>query len=90
MNERIKELMEQAGPLQEVLSEIYGGTPGRYVRNKALLDFQLEKFAELMIKKFDGILLLEYIDCVGEQDKQAADRIARLRGKVETYFGAEL
>lgn len=51
MNERIRELMEQAGPLQEVLSEIYGGTPGRYVRNKALLDFQLEKFAELIVKE---------------------------------------
>ena len=49
MNERIKLLAEQAGPLQEVLSEIHGGTPGRYVKNKALLDFQLEKFAELIV-----------------------------------------
>ena len=51
MNERIKELAGQAGPLQEVLSEIYGGTPGRYVRNKALLDFQLEKFAKLIVQE---------------------------------------
>ena len=51
MNERIKLLAEQAGPLQDVLSEIHGGTPGRYVKNKALLDFQLEKFAELIVRE---------------------------------------
>jgi hypothetical protein len=75
MNERILKLIEQS----KCLSDGY---------NTGAVD--LEKFAELMIKKFDGILLLEYIDCVGEQDKQAADRIARLRGKVEAYFGVEL
>jgi hypothetical protein len=78
MNERIKKLAEQAFIIT---------TDGKigHVNN-----YMVEKFAELMIKKFDGILLLEYIDCVGEQDKQAADRIARLRGKVEAYFGVEL
>lgn len=64
MNKRIRELAEQAGPLQEVLSEIHGGTSGRYVKNKALLDFQLEKFAELIVKECADFLTddLDYPD----------------------------
>ena len=54
MNERIKELIEQAGPLQEVLSMIHEQTNNigpRYIRNLALLDFQLERFAELIVRE---------------------------------------
>ena len=52
MNERIRLLVEQAGPLQDVLSKITEQTddkPARYVQNRALLDFQLKKFAELIV-----------------------------------------
>jgi hypothetical protein len=50
---------------------------------------ELKKFAELIVKKFDDILVLEHLDCVGNQDKQAAQRIDRLREKVKTHFGVE-
>ena len=53
-HERIKELIEQAGPLQEVLSMIHEQTNNigpRYIRNLALLDFQLERFAELIVRE---------------------------------------
>jgi acyl-CoA reductase-like NAD-dependent aldehyde dehydrogenase len=77
MNERIKKLAEQASQQ----------SPDGYPVTFEYTDQYVKKFAELLIKKFDDILLLEYIDCVGNKDKKAADRIARLRGKVETYFG---
>ena len=51
MNERIRELVEQAGPLQDVLCKITEQTnaaSARYLQSKALLDFQLEKFAKLI------------------------------------------
>ena len=60
MNERIKELIEQAGPLQEVLSMIHEQTNNigpRYIRNLALLDFQLERFAELIVRECVQTLL---------------------------------
>ena len=74
MNERIQELAKQAGIF--------------YYR-KGQLQVDTEKFAELMVKKFDDILVLEYLDCVGNEDKQAAERIQRLQEKVKTYFGVE-
>ena len=79
MNERIRELLEQAGPLQEVLSEIYGGTPGRYVRNKALLDFQLEKFAELIVEE-----CLNLVDRGGEFVSRP-----KLVERIKEHFGVE-
>lgn len=48
---------------------------------------ELDKFAELIVQKFDDILVLEYLDCVGNKDKQTGERIQRLRKKVSTYFG---
>ena len=87
MNERIKQLTEQAivsvdivtgnEALDDELAKMY------------IPDCFAEKFAELMTKKFDDILVLEYLDCVGNKDKPAAERIERLREKVRTYFGVE-
>ena len=54
MNERIEELAEQAGPMQEVLTKISEQTDDkgpRYVKNIGLLDFQLGKFAELIVRE---------------------------------------
>ena len=76
MNERIKELMDQAGIDVEAVENL-GEMP------TAL------KFAELIVKKFDDILVLEQLDCVGNEDKPAAKRVERLREKVKTYFGVE-
>lgn len=70
MNERIKELLEQAGPLQEVLSEITEQTNDkgpRYIRSMTLLDFQLKKFAELIVREC-------YESCKSQVlDKETAD-----------------
>ena len=46
-------------------------------------------FAQLIVWKFDDILVLEHLDCVGNKDKQAVERVQRLREKVKTYFGVE-
>ena len=79
MNERIKELaVEAASTIDTTRGNHYVSHP----------DFN-KKFAELMVKKFDDILVLEYLDCVGNKDKPAAERIERLREKVKTYFGVE-
>ena len=80
MNERIRELAEQAGPLQEVLSEIHGGTPGRYVKNKALLDFQLEKFAELIVRECSQFVEDKFDFC--------GDEII-IAEKIKEHFGVE-
>ena len=78
MNERIRELAEQAGPLQDVLSEIHGGTPGRYVKNKALLDFQLEKFAELIVR-----------ECAKIADIADENKCEWIGGNILTHFGVK-
>lgn len=49
----------------------------------------LEKFAELVVQKFDDLLMLEYLDCVGSQDNRSKQRIQLLREKVKIYFGVE-
>ena len=50
---------------------------------------RLEKFAELIVKKFDDILLLQQLDCIGNHDKQSAELIEQIRDKTKTYFGVE-
>jgi hypothetical protein len=79
MNKRIQQLVEQA---KEVSHWLDGGYTPVHRTN-------LEKFAKLMVKKFDDILVLEYLDCVGNRDKPAAERVEQLREKVKTYFGVE-
>lgn len=51
--------------------------------------FDKEKFAELIVKKFDDILLLQQLDCIGNHDKQSAELIEQIRDKTKTYFGVE-
>jgi len=63
MRERIKELAEQAGPMQEVLTKISEQNDDkgpRYVKNIGLLDFQLEKFAELIVRECAGLFEIEW------------------------------
>ena len=76
MNERIKELIKQHGINITIDGLGYG-------------EGNVEGLAELIVKKFDDILVLEYLDCVGNADKPAAERVERLREKVKTYFGVE-
>lgn len=54
-----------------------------------IVDMDLNMFTKLIVKKFDDILVLEYLDCVGNKDTPAAERVERLREKVKTYFGVE-
>ena len=75
MNDQIKILAKQA----ECPIDFFGYGEGN-----------VERFAELMVQKFDDILVLEYLDCVGNKDKLAAERVERLREKVKTYFGVEV
>ena len=81
MTNRIDELWGQA--LDKAVPDTYS----------SLSWTQVEKikqvFSELIVEKFDDILVLELVDCIGNQDKQAEQRIERLRERVKTYFGVE-
>jgi len=93
MNERTLELAKQAGITFEPMSIDGVVYEYDYVRlNDNIGDDEagcIKKFAELLVKKFDDILVLEYLDCVGNKDRQASERVQRLREKVKTYFGVE-
>ena len=74
MNERIKLLAEQANFTEQNILDM---SPG------------FERFVELIVQKFDDILVLEHLDCVGNKDKKAMERVRRLRERVKIYFGVE-
>ena len=76
MNERTKQLFQEA-------YSHFGH--GKYFTQELLA----EKFAELMVQKFDNILLLQYVDCIGNHDKKSAELIGQIRAKTKTYFGVE-
>jgi hypothetical protein len=50
---------------------------------------EIEKFAELLVQKFDNILLLQQLDCIGNKDKKSAIVIEKIRLDTKTYFGVE-
>ena len=85
MNERVDELAYQAGCNR---TKYYDPKPP-VIDAWLITQDELDKFAELIVNKFDDILLLEYLDCVGSNDKQSEQRIEQLREKVKTYFGVE-
>jgi predicted nucleotide-binding protein (sugar kinase/HSP70/actin superfamily) len=78
MNERIKQLAEQATTYIEPTSTSGEGWI-----------FDKEKFAELMLKKFDDILMLEQLDCIGNMDKKSVLLLDKIRERTKTYFGVE-
>lgn len=51
--------------------------------------FNQEKYTELIAKIFDDILLLQYLDCIGNHDKKSAEVIEQTRSKTKSYFGVE-
>ena len=87
MNERIFELAKQAW--KEILDEtsIDGDISTTFSADEVVAFEQ--KFAELIVKKFDDILLLQQLDCIGNHDKQSAELIEQIRDKTKTYFGVE-
>lgn len=87
MNERIKQLYQQAHEPQPP-------TRGTGTLTKDILweqpnKFNPEKFAELMVKKFDDILMLEQLDCIGNMDKKSVLLLDKIRERMKTYFGVE-
>ena len=92
MNERIKELAKQAGMLYTLdpkPTHIDENGTHTFQEINVYKNFDPEKFAELMVKKFDDILMLEQLDCIGNMDKKSAELIEQIRDKTKTYFGVK-
>ncbi len=89
MNERIRELAAQARNYALDEKRIYERVHNIEQCMEEYREVYNEKFAELMVKKFDDILLLQQLDCIGNRDEKSAELIEWLRGKTKTYFGVE-
>ena len=85
MNKKLIQDLAITGGIYDCICDPYDKLKNGDIYSSVMVD--LERFAEKIVKKFDDILVLEHLDCVGNQDKQAAQRIDRLREKVKTYFG---
>jgi hypothetical protein len=66
MNERIKELAEQAG------AETWSRAPMRAVTGLAFTDENLEKFAELIVREFAELIVRECADICIEMATKCA------------------
>jgi len=89
MNERIKELAEQARNYAVDEKRIYERMNNTEQCMEEYREVYNKRFAELMVKKFDDILLLQQLDSIGNNDKKSAELIEQIRDKTKTYFGVE-
>ena len=79
MNERIKELAEQAG------AETWSRAPMRAVTGLAFTDENLEKFAELIVQECIGVLNKRFMGDLNREDME----VRRCIADVEKHFGVE-
>lgn len=75
MNDRIRQLIKQAGEIQRVVTIDYGG--GR-IDNSFIMEFDKEKFAELIVRE----CVLETMDAIHHDTS--------IRLQVYKHFGIEL
>ena len=89
MNERIQELSVEAWRFTSNEVAYLSRIHNRSYSQDEVTDIFEVKFAELMVNKFDNILLLQQLDCIGNHDKKSAELIEQIRAKTKTYFGVE-
>jgi hypothetical protein len=89
MNERIEELALQARNYALDEKRIYERMHNTEQCMEEYREVYNKRFAELMVKKFDDILLLQQLDSIGNNDKKSAELIEQIRDKTKTYFGVE-
>jgi len=76
MNERIRELAEEAG------AETWSRPPMRAVTGLAFTDENLEKFAELIVRECAGICMIEY-----DTGLEPAPQAPWIAEQIKEHFG---
>jgi hypothetical protein len=79
MNERIKELVRQAG------AETWSRAPMRAVTGLAFTDENLEKFAELIVQECIGVLNKRFMGDLNREDME----VLRCIADVKKHLGVE-
>ena len=87
MNDQIEKLFEHVRVNEQI--ERLAKESGCTIDRLGFGEGNLEKFAKLMVKKFDDILILEQLDCIGNMDKKSVLLLDKIRERTKTYFGVE-
>jgi len=82
MNKRIYELAKEAG------FYVYDDKIYNPIIDEDITKYQ-GQFAELLLDRINNILLLEYLNYIGNHDHQKAQVADKLRVSIKKYFGIE-